>query len=355
MNERARGAVPRQLARIVLLLAAAMTAGQAGAEAPLPAEAARLADHSLLIAMARAGKRLVAVGDRGVIVYSADQGENWTQAATVPVQSLLTGVCFFDSQHGIAVGHDQTVLTTADGGRTWALSHRDVQAQGPLLDVWCGTGGRALAVGAYSVQLVSEDAGAHWSERRFSPTPLALPAHAKPAAAPAGHDDGGAANGYHLNRIVAASASRLYVAGEAGHLYRSDDSGVSWLELPSPYEGSFFGVLPLSGDVVLAFGLRGSLYRSDDAGASWHKIETGTTAMLDNGVRLGEAGAAIVGLAGVVLVSSDGGRSFALEQQADHVDLSAALAVGDQTLATAGVRGVRVIRLEHAQPDGEEP
>lgn len=355
MNERARGAVPRRRARILLSLAVVIVAGQALAEAPLPAETARLADHSLLIAMARSGKRLVAVGDHGVIVYSADQGENWTQANAVPVQSLLTGVCFFDSQHGIAVGHDQVALTTADGGRTWALAHRDVQAQGPLLDVWCGTGGRAVAVGAYSAQLVSEDSGAHWSEQKFSPTPLPVPAHAKPAAVPARDDDGGAANGYHLNRIVAASASRLYIAGEAGHLYRSDDSGVSWLELPSPYEGSFFGVLPLSGDVVLAFGLRGTLYRSSDAGASWQKVETGTTAMLDNAVRLGEAGAAIVGLAGVVLVSSDGGHSFALEQQADHVDLSAALAVGDQTLATAGVRGAHVIRLEHAQPDEEAP
>ena len=50
---------------------------------------------------------------------------------------------------------------------------------------------------------------------------------------------------FHLNRIVGASGSRLYIAAEAGHLYRSDDAGRTWNELPSPYEGSFFGVLPL--------------------------------------------------------------------------------------------------------------
>ncbi len=27
--------------------------------------------------------------------------------------------------------------------------------------------------------------------------------------------------------------------------YRSDDGGATWIELPSPYGGSFFGVLPL--------------------------------------------------------------------------------------------------------------
>ncbi|NIN72690.1 MAG: sialidase, partial [Gemmatimonadetes bacterium] len=49
-----------------------------------------------------------------------------------------------------------------------------------------------------------------------------------------------------------------------------------WTTLPSPYEGSFFGTLPLEGDSLLLFGLRGHLFRSDDAGESWEEIPTGT-------------------------------------------------------------------------------
>ena len=73
---------------------------------------------------------------------------------------------------------------------------------------------------------------------------------------------------YHLNRIVGVG-NRLYVAAEGGQLYRSDDRGASWRALPSPYEGSFFGLVPIRGEGLLAFGLRGHLYRSADAGETW--------------------------------------------------------------------------------------
>ena len=66
-------------------------------------------------------------------------------------------------------------------------------------------------------------------------------------------------------------------------------------ELPSPYEGSFFGVLPLEDDVVLLFGLRGHLFRSEDAGESWIEIETGTVAMLTDGIRLPDGRIVITG------------------------------------------------------------
>jgi len=309
---------------------------------PRSAEHARLAAHTLLIALAAAGERLVAVGDRGVIVFSDDRGLSWTQATSVPVQALLTGVCFFDARQGVAVGHDEVVLATADAGENWRLVHYAPEAQRPLLDVWCGAGGLGVAVGAYSTYLTSADGGATWSERHFAASPAPRQAGAPHAARSAIEESGG---GYHLNRIVSASADRLYIAGEAGHLYRSDDGGDHWQELASPYAGSFFDVLPLAGDALLACALRGNLYRSEDAGASWRRIETGSVALLDGAARLPGGALAVVGLSGVVLVSRDGGRSFSLEQQSDRSGLSAALPIGQDTLIVAGEDGVRRIKL----------
>ena len=311
---------------------------------PVSAEHARLAAHTLLIALAAAGERLVAVGDRGVIVLSDDRGTSWTQASSVPVQALLTGVCFFDSRHGLAVGHDEVILSTDEAGLNWKLAHYAPEAQRPLLDVWCGAEGRAIAVGAYSTYLTSADGGSSWQPRAFAPAPAPRPAH--PAAAPGearGIEDSG--GGYHLNRIVGASLDRLYIAGEAGRLYRSDDRGDRWQELASPYGGSFFDVLPLGDDALLVTGLRGNLFRSEDAGASWHRLETGTVALLGGAAALPGGALAVVGLSGVVLVSRDGGRSFTLEQQSDRSGLSSALAVGKDALAIAGEGGVRRIVL----------
>ncbi len=299
------------------------------------AEPARLAARGLLIAIAPAGERLVAVGDRGIIVLSDDQGASWSQAEYVPTQALLTGVCFLDRQHGVAVGHDEVILATADAGRTWKRTHYAPQALRPLLDVWCGAGGRVIAVGAYSAYLTSADGGASWSAVKFTPA----------ASGTTLRDQVEVGGGYHLNRIVAAGATRLYIAGEAGHLYRSDDGGATWRILASPYAGSFFGVLPLSGEALLAFGLRGHLYRSGDAGASWQPVDTGTVALLDGAAAFDDGGVAVVGLSGVVLVSRDGGRSFSLQQQADRTGLSAVIAAGDDRLAVVGEGGARLISL----------
>lgn len=347
--EGARSSAPRRAS--LLALAAYAAAWAAAAEPPgaapappIPAEHARLADRSLLIAIAAAGERLVAVGDRGVVVLSDDRGGSWTQAASVPAQALLTGVCFFDARRGVAVGHDELILVTGDGGDHWEIAHYAPAAQRPLLDVWCGAGGAAIAVGAYSTYLVSADAGASWSERPFRPSPAE-----RSAGAPRAAGDSSAieqTGGYHLNRIVGASASRLYIAGEAGHLYRSEDAGASWQELASPYAGSFFDVLPLGGEALLACGLRGNLYRSEDAGHSWRRLETGSVALLDGGALLPGGGVAIVGLSGVVLVSRDGGRSFSLEQQSDRSGLSAAAAVGTGALVVVGEAGARLLTLD---------
>jgi photosystem II stability/assembly factor-like uncharacterized protein len=317
------------------------------AQPPLSAEPARLAAQSLLIAVAMAGPRLVAVGDRGIIVLSDDGGRSWVQALEVPTDALLTGVCFFDPGHGVAVGHDEVILTTTDAGRSWQRTHYAPEAERPLLDVWCGSGAHAIAVGAYSTYLTSEDGGASWTAGKFTPAPPPQARATRPGASAGAAVGGAVAGGYHLNRIVPAGASRLYIAAEAGHLYRSDDGGATWRELSSPYEGSFFGVLPLAGEAVLAFGLRGNLFRSEDAGWSWQRIETSTVAMLDGAARLDER-VAIVGLSGVVLASRDGGRTFTLVQQSDRAGLSAAVPVGEAELAAVGEGGARLISLKDA-------
>ena len=343
--------------RALLLLAVLGSAPAAlqAADEPGAAEPARLAAQGLLIALTAAGERLVAVGDRGVIVFSDDHGHSWTQSPAVPTQALLTGVCFFDAQRGVAVGHDLVALTTTDAGRTWRRVHYDPAAQRPLLDVWCGSDGQAIAVGAYSTYLTSTDAGASWQERPFHPVPAPARAtgSAKPGTSPPDADSGG--GGFHLNRIVAGGEGRLYIAAEGGHLYRSVDGGVQWRELPSPYAGSFFGALPLGGEVVLAYGLRGNLYRSADGGDSWQRLDAGTLAMLDGGARLGRDGAALVGLSGVLLVSRDTGRSFTLVQQADYRGLAAVLAVGTNTLVVVGEGGARRIELVAPAGPGASP
>jgi photosystem II stability/assembly factor-like uncharacterized protein len=313
-----------------------------------PAVIAPLAAKSLLLDLAWAGPRVFAVGERGHILHSEDAGRTWTQSP-VPASANLTAVYFADARHGWAVGHVETILATADGGDSWQLVHFEPSMPQPLLDVCFADASRGVAVGAYGVVYTTTDGGAVWSQVPFEPDPLPGAAKVEPSADDMEADiDLGFE--FHLNAIAHGPAARMYLGAEAGRLFRSDDDGAHWRELPSPYDGSFYGVLPLAGDAVLAFGLRGNLFRSEDGGATWAAVQTGTTALLNGGARIDDRTVVIVGMAGVVLVSRDGGRSFTLTQEEDRKALSAVVPSGDGALIVAGEGGVRRLGLPGGSP-----
>jgi photosystem II stability/assembly factor-like uncharacterized protein len=329
------------LALVVALAAVGSASAPARAQvatqdaASLPAEIEPLAPQSLLLDLAFAGKRLVAVGERGHVLLSDDQGATWRQARSVPTRVMLTAVFFADADHGWAVGHDETILKTEDGGETWMRVHHAPEAQQPLLDLWFANRVSGIAVGAYGAYYTTNDGGRTWSGAKFAPATAA-------AQDPSQMDE--LPPDYHLNRI-AGVGNRLYIAAEGGQLYRSDDRGASWRTLPSPYEGSFFGLVPIRGEGLLAFGLRGRLFKSADAGETWHPIESHTTAMLTDGIVINDLRVVISGLAGVLLVSRDAGETFVLTQQDDRKGLSSLLPGPVGAVVVAGEGGVRTLRL----------
>jgi photosystem II stability/assembly factor-like uncharacterized protein len=301
------------------VVGASPPAGSAPVQAaPEQAVRAPLAGRSLLLDATATDGALLVVGERGHILLSGDKGDTWQQA-DVPTRSALTGVYFHDRERGWAVGHDAVILRTTDGGASWERVHWAPEEESPLFDVWFPDAEKGFAIGAYGSFYVTSDGGASWVSH------------------PLGEDD------FHLHQLARSSSGRLYIAAEAGMAYRSDDGGESWTELPSPYGGSFFGVLPLDEDVLLLFGLQGHLFRSEDAGETWMAAETGTTAMLTDGVRLGDGTIVVTGLGGVLLVSSDGGRTFALLQQPDRRGISAVVETQDGRLLMVGEFGVRMV------------
>jgi photosystem II stability/assembly factor-like uncharacterized protein len=287
----------------------------AASEEPLPAEPARLASQSLLLGGATAGTRLVAVGERGHIMLSDDGGRDWRQAE-VPTRATLTAVYFPAPEQGWAVGHDMTILHTADGGEHWTLQHRAPEEQRPLLSVWFRDIDNGYAIGAYGAFLVTINGGRSWAAKRMS------------------DDD------YHLNGLATLSDGTMFMAGEAGSLYMSTDEALTWYPLESPYHGSFFGILALDSDALLIYGLRGRVYRSEDRGRHWQAVETPTESSLMGGRVLPDGRAALVGLGGVLLVSNDGGRSFTLHTMPERQALSAVLPGKDGQLVLLGETGV---------------
>ncbi|MFA5941808.1 MAG: YCF48-related protein, partial [Sinimarinibacterium sp.] len=279
------------MAVISAMLVAAPATAQDGAPAslgnlkPRPAEIARLATQSLLLGVVRAGDMLVAVGDRGTIMRSPD-GKLWTQVA-VPVHATLTAVDFADTAQGWAVGHDGAILHTDNGGASWTLQRYDAAQNQPLLDVVALDTTHALAVGAYGLMLATADGGQTWA----------------PVNAPALLEEG-----LHLNAAIRLGNGALLVVGETGLLGFSTDAGASWKRMPSSYDGSMFGALPVGQSGALVFGLRGNVLRTEDVqGGYWTRVDLGSVQSIYGGAQMENGTTVLVGADGAVfLIAPDG-------------------------------------------------
>ena len=304
---------------------------------------AKLAGQSMLLDGAYSEGLMTVVGERGHVLISSD-GKSWQQII-VPTRATLTGVYFRDKQNGWVVGHDAVILRTTDGGKQWQTVYSDPEGETPLFDIWFRDEKHGIAIGAYGLYLVSEDGGASWviSEMKVITEKSAENSREEEIKA---EDDDDFLDSYdlHLNSIALSDNGKLYIAAEAGKIYRSDDSGESWIPLVSPYVGSFFGILPLAGDTVLVFGLRGHLFRSEDAGVNWQEIETPTQEMLTNGIVMTDDEIYITGLGGTILKSNDGGQSFALQEQGHRDGLTAIIQAPEGELITVGEKGVSLLQ-----------
>jgi len=306
----------------------------------------------LLTDSARIGNRVVAVGDRGYIVYSDSNGEKWERAQTPPNVPLLNAVFFSDLKTGWAVGHDSVILKSADEGKSWTQTFSAAADQKPLMDILFIDANSGFVVGAYGSFYETRDAGKTWTSRKLLETPKAPPPAKKgKAAAEAEADEGGKGTeeDRHFNAIVKLGERRLIIAGEAGMLLKSDDAGKTWAKITSPYKGSFFGAIQAQDGSVLIYGLRGKIFRSADAALKdWKLVENKSVASIMGSTRLPDGTIVLSGLAGTVLTSRDNGVSFSRLPTGLSKGYAAPLLGAPNTLLLVGEAGARDVLLSAA-------
>jgi photosystem II stability/assembly factor-like uncharacterized protein len=302
----------------------------------------------LLTDVAREGTRIIAVGDRGYIVYSDNDGESWQRAKTPPGLALLNSVYFSDANTVWAVGHDSVILKSTDQGKEWTQVYSSAKDQRPLMDVLFVDANHGFAVGAYGAFLETLDAGKTWTSRKAIPAAAkAKPAKAARGGRNAGMDleddaDKSPDEDKHLNAIIKLGQGRLFIAGEAGTMLLSNDNGKSWERVVSPYKGSYFGAMLANDGGVLALGLRGNVFRAADTGLkTWTPVATNTKASMMSATKLADGAIVMSGLSGTLLVSRDNGKTFAPIESGTIKPLAATVQGKGGALLVVGETGAR--------------
>jgi photosystem II stability/assembly factor-like uncharacterized protein len=322
-----------------------------------PAQISSLASKSLLQAIAKAGNRLIAVGQRGHVVVSSDGGATWQQSP-VPVSSDLTSVFFVDEKQGWAVGHDGVILHTSDGGQGWDLQmnglkaadllvaamerkvaaepaseeakklleeakrYKEQGADKPFLDVWFADAQNGYVVGAYNLIFRTADGGKTWEswfDRTENPKFFNLYA-------------------------IRPAAGGLFIAGESGLVLKLEAASQHFRAVATPYNGSYFGVADAGGAVVL-FGLRGNVYASTDGGATWTKADAGLSAAVVAASRTASGALLLADAGGRVASTIDGGRTFARVTLRQSMPVTGLAGLGEGRIALVGPRGVAVTEI----------
>jgi photosystem II stability/assembly factor-like uncharacterized protein len=349
----------------LMVVGALIALGPSGASAgkgvpdPLdrPATMAKMAEKGLLLSVAAAGKRIVAVGERGHILISDDNGLSWRQVQA-PVSVTLTAVRFASPLKVWALGHSGVVLHSNDAGETWvkqldgmqaaqlvldelkakaasgretpqALEPRIAYAQQllsdgadkPFFDLYFQDDRKGFIVGAYNLIFRTEDAGTSWQpwlDHVENP------------------------KGLHLYGIQPVGRD-LFIAGEQGIFLRSQDGGGSFAALPTPYEGSYFGVLPLRGGELIVHGLRGNAFKSENHGRTWEKIDTTVPVSITAGTELRDGLLVLTTQSAEVLASRDRGRTFERLSVKEPFPFAGIAQAANGNIVLVGIHGVKVV------------
>lgn len=369
----------------VMMAHGPLSALELGDELEMPAMKTEKAKDSVLTDVTQAGDRLIAVGDRGHIIFSDDKGTEWVQAE-VPVRVNLTGIAFVNDLKGWASGHGGVVLHTEDGGKTWTKqldgtvatriilksaeqqvaqleqavaaarggrdedlewdletatwrledAQRDVEVgpAKPIMDVWFKNEREGFAVGAYGYFLHTTDGGKTWEDyasRIDNPDSL------------------------HLYSVNGLHGEAVFIVGEEGSIHRSKDGGATWETLDSPYVAGLFGVFgtDVEGEVYI-HGLNGNAFHSANLGDSWQKLETQIPSSLFSGQMLPDRRRVFVGQDGVLLVCGEDQGSCAVVPREDRQTLSAAVLVGDSQMLVVGMGGMELVSLPPATGVGNQ-
>ena len=293
----------------------------------------------------------------GSVLSTADGGRTWSRKTSIPgtgvgsAPNQPTDVVFLTPTTGVAVSRSGRIYRTTDAANSWSLVHGGTAA---LASVHFPSPLVGYAVSTLGPVLSTDDGGLTWTLNAQLPAGLrgircatTLICLVTTGAQTVLRTVDGGASWTSITpstqKILAAafsSSTRAVAAGEAGTTVLSDDTGATWAAVGKRLDTTFSRLRALSSQVVFATGSEGALARSDDGGVTWSEVGVSTSEdVIDVSFADAATGYAL-DAAGTLLRTENSGQSWQILNTGTGTRPQAVLALGTQIVLLVGPKGV---------------
>ncbi len=277
------------------------------------------------------------------ILFTPGNVTNWQSyySQTTPLPTL-TGVYFIDDTTGYVCGWSGTVLKTTNGGDTW--SYRRQTTDTWFSDIHFASADSGWVCGGTTEGVIARttDGGTTWSSVRFpmhdwiysltfqnttsgyavggsfnedSPGSVFSTGNGGETWAPLPLPAGVDADTLNF-RGVNYTEGVLWVCGDAGLIWKTDDGGSTWDNVSYESPASLYDIAFTDASNGMVIGGGGLVLTTSDAGATWTAVSTPTTEELRRITMTDASNIWVVGGNGTIIASTDGGNSWSLQPTA---------------------------------------
>lgn len=291
----------------------------------------------------------------GSVLSTADGGRTFTRRTAIPGGKPTDLIAVADTTC-FAVTEGGTIQRTTDGAGSWT---QVASVPTALRGIEKADATTMYAVGNGLTVLKSVDGGATWNAKPVSGVPPGNLTSVRTAGAgiallttEVGNQLLRTTNGGDSFASIVPSSdatfgaafvspTRAVTVGAFGSAETSDDGGANWHAVGSRIQGSFHVLYAVSGLVAYAGGDNGVLARTVDGGQTWANISPPTSGRI-LGIAAPSAETLFVLAADGTLQRSDnGGASYRILNTGTNIVPSSVAALDGQNILLIGPRGVR--------------
>lgn len=242
--------------------------------------------HELLDVAFADSEHGVAVGVSGGILTTGDGGSTWASASS-SVTWAVAQVAFADANRGVLFDTGGAVSRTLDGGRSWA-EVGVAACQAPPRSVAVGDSEHMWMTDGHHIN-ATKNGGVTWSSQFFANPPLE-----------------GA-----LQSVAASGPNRAWAVGSNGLILSTADGGTTWGQQSSRTTEDLSAVACVDVKTAWSVGTSGTVLATTDGGLTWEPQVVDTMETLRAVSFADKLNGCVVGDAGTVYVTRDGGRRWA--------------------------------------------